>query len=93
MQHVISRCGDHAFAARWRTQAASERAVAARLPHGGEPNIEWQVRRHGDAKRKKKRARASTARRAGGVAFARRKSREWLLAGDAPFVSPSPPRV
>ena len=35
--------GDPGGAARWRARAAAQRAVAARLPHGGRPNIEWEV--------------------------------------------------
>jgi hypothetical protein len=36
--------GDHAAAAQWRARAVAQHALAARLPHGGRPNIEWQVR-------------------------------------------------
>jgi hypothetical protein len=43
---AAERGGDPACAARWRARAATQRAVAARLPHGGEPNIEWQAPLH-----------------------------------------------
>jgi len=39
--------GDPGAAERWRARAAAQRAVAARLPGGGRPNVQWKVRGRG----------------------------------------------
>jgi hypothetical protein len=61
---AAERDGNPDAAARWRARAAAQRSVAAKLPHGGRPNVEWQVRRGNEAF---SRAAPSTERQGHGV--------------------------